>query len=35
MDAVDTIEGQATGGRDRPVEACTIERVELSGSTGD
>ncbi len=35
MDTVDAIEGQATDGRDRPVEACTIERVELSGSTGD
>ena len=29
MDTVDTIEGQQTDGRDRPVEACTIERVEL------
>src|SRR6266480_3981135 len=28
MDIVDTIEGQATDARDRPVEACTIERVE-------
>jgi cyclophilin family peptidyl-prolyl cis-trans isomerase len=30
MDAVDAIEGQATDGSDRPVEAQTIERVELS-----
>jgi cyclophilin family peptidyl-prolyl cis-trans isomerase len=29
MDTVDKIEGQQTDGRDRPVEACTIERVEL------
>ena len=29
MDTVDEIEGQQTDGRDRPVEACTIERVEL------
>jgi peptidyl-prolyl cis-trans isomerase B (cyclophilin B) len=34
MDTVDTIEGQATDGRDRPVEACTIERVELADGTG-
>jgi peptidyl-prolyl cis-trans isomerase B (cyclophilin B) len=31
METVDTIEGQTTDGRDRPVEACTIERVELDG----
>jgi peptidyl-prolyl cis-trans isomerase B (cyclophilin B) len=31
MDAVDAIEGQPTDGSDRPVEAQTIERVELSG----
>ena len=30
MDAVDAIEGQPTDGSDRPVEAQTIERVELS-----
>jgi peptidyl-prolyl cis-trans isomerase B (cyclophilin B) len=29
MDTVDAIEGQQTDGRDRPVEACTIERIEL------
>src|SRR2546421_6933515 len=27
MDTVDAIEGQATDARDRPVEACTIERI--------
>jgi peptidyl-prolyl cis-trans isomerase B (cyclophilin B) len=31
METVDAIEGQTTDGRDRPVEACTIERVELDG----
>jgi len=30
MVAVDAIEAQPTGGGDRPVEACVIERVELS-----
>ena len=30
MDAVDTIEGQATDGRDRPLEDCKIERIEIS-----
>jgi peptidyl-prolyl cis-trans isomerase B (cyclophilin B) len=30
MDAVDAIEGQPTDGRDRPLEAVLIERVELS-----
>jgi peptidyl-prolyl cis-trans isomerase B (cyclophilin B) len=30
MDAVDAIEGQPTDGSDRPVEAQSIERVELS-----
>jgi len=34
MDIVDTIEGQATDARDRPVEACTIERVELADGAG-
>jgi peptidyl-prolyl cis-trans isomerase B (cyclophilin B) len=29
MDTVDAIEGQATDARDRPVEACAIERIEL------
>jgi cyclophilin family peptidyl-prolyl cis-trans isomerase len=29
MDTVDAIEGQSTDARDRPVEACTIERIEL------
>jgi cyclophilin family peptidyl-prolyl cis-trans isomerase len=29
MDTVDTIEGQPTDARDRPVEAATIERIEL------
>ena len=29
MDAVDSIEGTATDGRDKPLEAQTIERVEL------
>jgi cyclophilin family peptidyl-prolyl cis-trans isomerase len=33
MDTVDTIEGQATDARDRPVEACTIERIELDGTS--
>ena len=32
MDAVDAIESQPTGARDRPVEDCTIERVELGES---
>jgi cyclophilin family peptidyl-prolyl cis-trans isomerase len=32
MDTVDAIEGQATDARDKPVEACTIERIELDGS---
>jgi peptidyl-prolyl cis-trans isomerase B (cyclophilin B) len=32
METVDTIEGQPTDARDRPVEACTIERMELEGS---
>jgi peptidyl-prolyl cis-trans isomerase B (cyclophilin B) len=30
MDAVDSIEGTATGAGDKPVEPQTIERVELS-----
>ena len=30
MDAVDAIEGQATDGRDRPLEDCKIERIEIS-----
>jgi peptidyl-prolyl cis-trans isomerase B (cyclophilin B) len=30
MDAVDKIESQPTGARDRPVEDAVIERVELS-----
>ena len=30
MDAVDAIEGTATGGGDRPVEPQVIERIELS-----
>jgi cyclophilin family peptidyl-prolyl cis-trans isomerase len=30
MDAVDSIERAPTGARDRPVEDCRIERVELS-----
>jgi peptidyl-prolyl cis-trans isomerase B (cyclophilin B) len=30
MDAVDAIEGTATGAGDKPVEPQTIERVELS-----
>jgi cyclophilin family peptidyl-prolyl cis-trans isomerase len=30
MDAVDSIESAPTGARDRPVEDCRIERVELS-----
>ena len=29
MDAVDAIEAEATDGRDRPLEPCVIERVEL------
>ena len=29
MEAVDAIEAQPTGARDRPVEDCRIERVEL------
>jgi cyclophilin family peptidyl-prolyl cis-trans isomerase len=29
MEAVDTIEGQQTDARDKPVEPCVIERVEL------
>jgi cyclophilin family peptidyl-prolyl cis-trans isomerase len=33
MDTVDAIEGQPTDGRDRPVEAVTIERIELSGNS--
>ena len=33
MDTVDAIEGQATDARDRPVEACTIERIELDGTS--
>jgi cyclophilin family peptidyl-prolyl cis-trans isomerase len=31
MEAVDAIEGTPTGAGDRPVEAQTIERVELPG----
>ena len=34
MDTVDAIEGQATDARDRPIEACTIERIELDGASG-
>jgi peptidyl-prolyl cis-trans isomerase B (cyclophilin B) len=30
MDAVDSIEGTATGARDKPVDDAVIERVELS-----
>jgi peptidyl-prolyl cis-trans isomerase B (cyclophilin B) len=30
MDAVDSIEGAPTGGRDKPVDDAVIERVELS-----
>jgi peptidyl-prolyl cis-trans isomerase B (cyclophilin B) len=30
MDAVDSIEGTATGARDKPVDDVVIERVELS-----
>ncbi|MEA2347384.1 MAG: peptidyl-prolyl cis-trans isomerase [Thermoleophilaceae bacterium] len=30
MDAVDAIEGQATDGRDRPLEDCRIESIEIS-----
>jgi peptidyl-prolyl cis-trans isomerase B (cyclophilin B) len=30
MDAVDAIEAEPTGGRDRPLKDCTIERVELA-----
>jgi peptidyl-prolyl cis-trans isomerase B (cyclophilin B) len=30
MEAVDTIEGQQTDARDKPVEPCVIERVELA-----
>jgi cyclophilin family peptidyl-prolyl cis-trans isomerase len=30
MDAVDSIEGTATGAQDRPVEDVVIERVEVS-----
>ena len=30
MDVVDAIEGTATDASDRPLEAQTIERVELS-----
>ena len=30
MDAVDAIESTATDGSDRPLEAQTIERVELA-----
>ncbi len=29
MDAVDAIEAQPTGARDRPLEDCVIERIEL------
>ena len=32
METVDTIEGKPTDARDCPVEACTIERLELDGS---
>jgi peptidyl-prolyl cis-trans isomerase B (cyclophilin B) len=31
MDAVDAIEGTATGAADRPLEPQVIERIELSG----
>ena len=31
MEAVDAIESQPTDARDRPVEDCKIERVELGG----
>jgi peptidyl-prolyl cis-trans isomerase B (cyclophilin B) len=30
MDAVDSIEGAPTGGRDKPVDDAVIERVELA-----
>jgi peptidyl-prolyl cis-trans isomerase B (cyclophilin B) len=33
MDTVDAIEGQPTDARDRPVEACTIERIGLDGTS--
>ena len=32
MDAVNTVERQKTDARDKPVEPCVIERVELSAS---
>jgi cyclophilin family peptidyl-prolyl cis-trans isomerase len=32
MEAVDAIEGQATDGRDKPLEDAKIERIELSES---
>jgi len=32
MGTVDEIEGQPTDARDRPVEACSIERIELDAS---
>jgi peptidyl-prolyl cis-trans isomerase B (cyclophilin B) len=32
MDTVDAIEAQPTDARDRPVEACAIERIELDGA---
>jgi peptidyl-prolyl cis-trans isomerase B (cyclophilin B) len=32
MEAVDAIEGQATDGRDKPLEDAKIERIELSDS---
>ncbi len=31
MEAVDAIESEPTDGRDRPLEPCLIERVELPG----
>jgi peptidyl-prolyl cis-trans isomerase B (cyclophilin B) len=31
MEAVDAIQSQPTGGADRPLEPCVIERVELAG----
>jgi len=32
METVDAIEGQPTDARDRPIESCSIERIELDGA---
>src|SRR6266511_5649640 len=32
MEAVQAIEGQPTDARDKPVEACVVERVELAAA---